>query len=206
MSDSKKDFETVQKMFIDFISNLTNIEYEKLLRGEGTIKFFEKEISPSRKSELTGLLNNLLGLNAENIQAHIKSNPELKTKAQLMEFCDLFNIDVKSKDKSDSIIYKIIDFIESNRDSLQNTLNKRNDIDSLIESVAIELEKIMDMNIARELILSSAFSSNKTNLLKLARRLDVHLDKDVSLDNAKELIVDSVVGSKIRSLSIRKKI
>lgn len=206
MSDSKKDFEVLHKIFLDFIVNLTNSEYDKLLRGDGVIRFAEKEISPTRKSELNNIIEKLLNLSNEQVKEFLRSAPELKTKAQLLEFCYLLNIDVKSKEKTETILDRIVGYIELNRDSLMHTLNKKSDIDAYIETVASELEKIMDIKVAKELILDSSIFSSKTNLMKLARKLDVHIDKDVNSSKAIELIVDSVVGSKIRSLSIRKKL
>ncbi|AYK05656.1 hypothetical protein [Brevibacillus laterosporus] len=207
MSNSKKDFEIINKIILDLIISLSVTEYENIIRGTATLKYVEKDLPPSKRVLFQQILNKLVYVNTfEDIQSLLKENPTLKTKTDLIDFCSFLNIGTKSKDTINEIIFKICNFIEYNKESLLYSITKVNETSTNIEIVAEELEKFMNVQDAQEFLKNNEVLTNKSSLIKLAKELDVYIEKDATYSELIETIVDSVVGSKLRSLSIRKKI
>lgn len=64
----------------------------------------------------------------------------------------------------------------------------------------------MDVEEARNLIRNSKVLESKSNLLKLAKKLSVFIDREAQYEVILDNIIKSVVEAKIRSYTIRKKI
>ncbi|MFZ5986808.1 MAG: hypothetical protein ACOYWZ_06765 [Bacillota bacterium] len=207
MAGTKRDYEIVSKIFMDFIGSLSNAEYDNLLNGSATIKYVEKGLPLAIKSVYDEIMTELLKLKTpEQYTNYIRANKELDTKSNLFDFCKYFSIETKAKDTLDMLISRIINHIEKNHDSLLYVLEKKSDIQYSIDTIASKLEDFMDIQQAVDFLKSSDVLSSKSNLLKLAKKLNVFIEKDTSHENILNSIIDSVVGAKIRSFAIRRKI
>ncbi|MCG4543298.1 hypothetical protein, partial [Clostridium perfringens] len=100
----------------------------------------------------------------------------------------------------------IIDYIKINKDVLIYKFSKSENLELGIEEVAKKLENSMDVDEAKAIITGSKVVESKTNLLKLAKKLNVFVDREFSYENIMDNIIKSVVESKIRSYTIRKKL
>lgn len=72
-----------------------------------------------------------------------------------------------------------------------------------IKKVAERLLTVTTREAAQEILTSSPKSGRKIYLTKVARMLGVHVTKQDNIDRIAEKLVESVVGSKIRSDAIR---
>lgn len=206
-ANAKKDYEIISKLFLDFVSNLSSAEFDSLVNGTAVIKYVEKSLTPSTKSMYDQILSELLKVDSpEQYTSYIKEHKELDTKSKLFEFCKYFNIETKAKDTMEMLITRVIDHIDKNKESLLYSLDRKSDIMYSINSIANKLEEFMDVQQALDFLKSNEILSSKSNLNKLAKKLNVFMEKDNSYENMLNSIIDSVVGAKIRSFAIRKKI
>lgn len=203
---SKRDLEAMFSIINSFIKGLSVNEYENILNGSATLKYVEKSLSLAEKNQFDEILNNILGVGGvlnENTMDIIKE--KIETKNQLIAFCNYLNIDLKSKDTKEDIYEKILIFIEENKEILINKINKNVSIHQMIEMIALELEGFVDKEQALKFLLDKKVLENKSHSLFLAKVLDVNVRKESSNLEILERIVDSVVGSKLRSMVIRGK-
>lgn len=206
MSSSKKEFCIISKILLDFISSLTEEQYNNLVKGEAEIKYIEKNIDTVKKQKYDKILYDLAVENLVEIKIqYIKSNEDLSNKSKLIDFCKYHKINYKTKETNDSIINNIIKFVDINKEDIVYRWQKKENIEESIENVAEELQKIMNIEEAKIYIKKSKIIDNKSNALKLAKQLNVFVNREHSYDDIVDSIVNSVVGAKIRSYSIRNK-
>ena len=75
MSSSKKEFCIISKILLDFISSLTEEQYNNLVKGEAEIKYIEKNIDTVKKQKYDKILYDLAVENLVEIKIqYIKSN------------------------------------------------------------------------------------------------------------------------------------
>ncbi len=204
MSSSKRDFETVQKVVLDAIKSLSDFEYENLLIGKGTLKYVEKRMPIELKEEYEGLIYKLSLLNSEEeIWETIKNEKLLDSKFKLLEFLNYFNITVRTKDTIDTLCSKLKDYILQKRDLLLNSHRQNVEHSDNIENISEELQRFNDSKSAVSFLDNHKLLSTKSNLIKLAKKLDVYIEKDLNSEEIIKRIVDAVVVSKLRSATIR---
>ncbi|MBO3342094.1 hypothetical protein [Clostridium perfringens] len=207
MASSKKDFSIISKNILDFINNLTEEQFNNIVNGTADIKYVEKGLDNDKKEIFNSIVNYLINENDDEKRInYVKENSNLATKAKLIEFCKYLKIDYKQKDTIDVIISNIIDYIKINKDILIYKFSKSENLELGIEEVAKKLENSMDVDEAKAIITGSKVVESKTNLLKLAKKLNVFVDREFSYENIMDNIIKSVVESKIRSYTIRKKL
>lgn len=207
MSNSKKDFCIISKLVIDLVNNLSEEQYNNLVNGTADIRYTEKGIDSEKKVTYNNIIYELATKDSldEKINV-IKSNAHLSTKAKLIEFCKYFKIEYKTKETIDTIIQNIVQYVDENRDNIIYRFEKAEDIQESIDEIAKKLEEIMNVEEARTLISQSKAIENKTNLLKLAKKLNVFIDREATYEAIVDNIIKSVVEAKIRSYVIRKKL
>ena len=207
MTSSKKDFSIISKNILDFINNLTEEQFNNIVNGTADIKYVEKGLDNDKREIFNSIVNYLINENDDEKRInYVKENSNLATKAKLIEFCKYLKIDYKQKDTIDVIISNIIDYIKINKDVLIYKFSKSENLELGIEEVAKKLENSMDVDEAKAIITGSKVVESKTNLLKLAKKLNVFVDREFSYENIMDNIIKSVVESKIRSYTIRKKL
>ncbi|MCC2765715.1 hypothetical protein [Clostridium perfringens] len=207
MASSKKDFSIISKNILDFINNLTEEQFNNIVNGTADIKYVEKGLDNDKREIFNSIVNYLINENDDEKRInYVKENSNLATKAKLIEFCKYLKIDYKQKDTIDVIISNIIDYIKINKDVLIYKFSKSEKLELGIEEVAKKLENSMDVDEAKAIITGSKVVESKTNLLKLAKKLNVFVDREFSYENIMDNIIKSVVESKIRSYTIRKKL
>ncbi|EOT2968560.1 hypothetical protein G6Z26_15060 [Clostridium perfringens] len=207
MASSKKDFSIISKNILDFINNLTEEQFNNIVNGTADIKYVEKGLDNDKREIFNSIVNYLINENDDEKRInYVKENSNLATKAKLIEFCKYLKIDYKQKDTIDVIISNIIDYIKINKDVLIYKFSKSENLELGIEEVAKKLENSMDVDEAKAIITGSKVVESKTNLLKLAKKLNVFVDREFSYENIMDNIIKSVVESKIRSYTIRKKL
>ncbi|CUP24436.1 Uncharacterised protein [Clostridium baratii] len=207
MGSSKKDFGIVSKCILDFINNLTEEQFNNIVNGTADIKYVDKGIDSDKRIMFDTIINYLVNeVSEEKRVMFIKENKQLSTKAKLIEFCKYLKVECKQKDTIEMIISNINEYIEQNRESLTYRYSKQENIELGIEDIAKKIENSMDVEEAKNIISESKIVESKTNLLKLAKKLNVFLDRESSYEIIVDKIIKSVVESKIRSYTIRKKI
>jgi len=207
VSNSKKDFCIVSKLVIDLVNNLSEEQYNNLVNGTADIRYIEKGIDNEKKEIYNGIIYELSKKDdLEEKIGIIKTNTHLSTKSKLIEFCKYFKIEYKAKENIDTIIQNIIQYVDENKENIMYRFEKAEDIQGSIDEIASKLEEIMNVEEARTLISQSKAIENKTNLLKLAKRLNVFIDREATYETIVDNIIKSVVEAKIRSYVIRKKL
>ncbi len=207
MSNSKKDFNIVSQLFVDFINNLTDVQFNNLIDGTADIKYAEKALDASLKDKYEAILYKIVSINDRQEKvSFIRDNEQLENKAKLLGFCKYFKVDAKNKDTVETIINNIIEFSEKNSENVVYRFNKKENIEDSIDKIAQDLETFMDVEEAKKYIKSCNSVDSKVNLLKLAKKLNVFIsDRESSYDIILDSIIKSVVEAKIRSYTIRKK-
>lgn len=207
MASSKKDFYVVSKLVLDVINNLTDEQFNNLINGSGDLKYIEKGLDVEKKDKYNWILYTIASQekDAEKIK-FIKENNEFPTKAKMIEFCKYFKIEYKVKDVADTIIQNIVEFCNANKDNIIYKYNRTESLETGIDEIAKKLEECMDVEEAKKLIEECKTVESKVNLLKLAKKLNVFINRDTSYDIIMDAIIKSVVESKIRSYTIRNKI
>lgn len=207
MASSKKDFCIVSKLVVDLVNGLTEEQFNNLVSGTADIRYSEKGLDSEKKEKYNQILYKLaLEENAKNRVMIIKQNDELVTKGKLIEFCKNFKIEFKTKDTIDMIVENIISYVSENKENIVYRYSRSENLELGIDELAKKLERIMDIEEARRLILESKVVENKANLIKLSKKLNVFTDREASYDTIMDNIIKSVVEAKIRSYTIRKKI
>lgn len=207
MSNSKKDFLIVSKLLADLVNNLSEDQFNNLVNGTADIKYFEKGIDNEKKEKYNNILYKLAKeKNSEKKIELITNSEELSTKSKLIDFCKHFKIEFKVKDTNSVITKRILNFVDENEEDIIYRFNKLECIEENVDEIAKKLENIMDVEEARTLIFNSQSLKNKTNLLKLSKKLNVFIDRESSYETIVDIIIKSVVEAKIRSYTIRKKI
>lgn len=207
MSNAKKDFSIMCKLVLDFVNSLTEEQFNNLINGTADIKYNEKGLSQDKKERYNCILYNIcMEDTREKAVDYIKKCDELSTKLKLNEFCKYFRIEIKVKDSIDTIINKIIEFVEKDKENIKYKYDKQINCEKNVDTIAQKLEECIDIEEAKEIIYSSDLMSSKIEMMKLAKRLKVFNDKDASCENIAENIIKTVVEAKIRSYIIRKKI
>ena len=204
---AKKDYCIVSKIIGDFIDGLTEEQFNNLLNGNADIKYVEKGIDSSIKEIYHLIMHRLISADSEEIIRDIIKNEDyLSNKQKIQDFCKFFKVEFRIKDSNEMLITNIIEFVKNNRGVLLYKYERQDSIDVKIEEIAKQLEEIMNVEEARELLKSKDILQNKTNLVKLAKKLRVFFDREAGVDTIIDTIVQSVVEAKIRSYTIRKKI
>lgn len=206
MSSSKKDFAIVSKLFMDLINNLSEEQYLNLIKGTADIRYVEKGIDTEKKEIYNNIIYHLATeTNLDEKISKIKENEYLSTKSKLLEFCKYNKIDSKLKDTNDTIINNIIKYVDENKDSILYRVGKEENLQDSINKLADKIEETMDIEEAKNIIMSSKCVDSKVNLLKLAKKLNVFIERESTHDAIVDKIIKSVVEAKIRSYTIRKK-
>ena len=203
---SKNDFEIMFSFIYSLIKNLSKAEYESILNGTGTLKYIEKPLNQTDKSHYDSILHKLVMSFDSNFDKMEILKNELNTKNQQINFCNYLNIEIKSKDSKEEIYNRIIYFVQENLESLKSRLDKTNTNDEELKKVQLYLEDCLNSQDAIKYLSNHKFLENKNNLMTLAKSLDVNVRKEFNNEEILNRIVDSVVGSKLRSMAIRGKI
>jgi hypothetical protein len=201
-----EDYEKITNMIFSLLKDLSKNEINNLLNGDAYLKYIEtKRYINKEKIFYKDLLHE--GINCPNKNSLISFlyNSNLKNKIQLTEFCDYLGLVTKSKDKKEEIIEKIADFILNNKEIIKmNTQNDR-ELTHKIDDIGVKLKGMEDISEAYTFLKNEEILNKKSNLLLLAKNLDVYIKKELPNDIIMTRIVESVVGSKLRSLAIRGK-
>lgn len=206
MASSRKDSYILNKLFVDFINGLTEEQFSNLINGTAELKYTDKGLDNVTKERFKDILY-YTALAQDNAKSdYIKSRPEINSKAKLVEFCKYINVEYKAKDTIDSIIQNILSYIEKNHDTILYKVVREDSIEKQLDEISKKIEEFMNLEEARNFILSKDILNSKTNLIKLAKRLNVFIDREGTYDNILDKILSSVVEAKIRSYTIRKKI
>ncbi|WP_294405668.1 hypothetical protein [uncultured Clostridium sp.] len=207
MSNSKKDFQVVYNLISDFISNLSDSQFASLIDGTGEIKFAEKTIDNALKESYNEVIHTIVNMqNYDDKINYLKSNKHLSNKTKIIEFCKYFKVNYKTKDTIETLINNIVEYGEENREDIIYRYNRKVRLEDSLDLIAKKLENYLDVKEAKEYLCKCNEISSKVNLIKLARRLNVFVDRESSYENILETILKSVVEAKIRSYTIRKKI
>ncbi|MGE8080050.1 hypothetical protein [Peribacillus loiseleuriae] len=202
---SKNDFEAMISIINGLIKNLTKTEYENILNGSATFKYVERSLNSTEKNYFDLILSKLVKIYDEQSNPLDYIKGELETKNQQINFCNYLNVDIKTKDSKEEIYNKILLYVEENIDLIKGRIYKSNSIEKQIEEIRINLEACNDIQKAVKYLSNCKILEYKNNLLHLAKILDVNVRKEHHTEDILNRIVESVVGSKLRSMAIRGK-
>lgn len=198
----KRESEKLLDIFKDTISQLTESDLNNLLTGKGKLKF-ERDKKEENSSEQFNELYRLLKEAEDNLrfQNILIMNNQLKTKKQLLEFCVTSNIKVKSRDTKAVILEKI--FTHFGKEP-QNTTTK--ETTQKLKQIGEELSAIESVREAESFIFNNSALKTKNELISLGKIFNVHVQSNMKKRQVIERIVESLVGSKINSKTIRNKL
>lgn len=141
----------------------------------------------------------------EEMKNTIKEDKSLIKKMEFLGFCDYINIETKSKDSIDNLLERIYEYIKNKKEHVLNYIDNKNNSEMLLQKISYRLEELNDIEEANEYLLSNNNLLTKSDLLKLAKSLNVYIEKENSNEAISRKIVDSVVGAKLRSFALRGK-
>lgn len=206
MSRSKNDLQSVLKILMNFVDGLSNSEVESLLNGTGAIKYVEKDISSSDKEIFNEIIYKLAKTNSQQEMFHqLLTDSRLDSKQRMQEFCRFLNLPYKTKDVLDALRLRIVDAITKDRQRFIVNFDKQADTNYLLQNISYRLEEIADVDEAVSFLAENELLKTKSNLILLAKLLDVYITKDQSSEEIIKRIIDSVVVAKLRSKAIREK-
>lgn len=98
-----------------------------------------------------------------------------------------------------------MEYIQDKKRYFLQMTHEKKDKDVALQNISYKLEEFTDLDEANKFLTSCNELSQKSDLLKLAKLLNVYIEKDGNNDEIVKKIVDAVVGSKLRSLTLRGK-
>jgi hypothetical protein len=204
VSGSKNDTESIFRMVASFISNLSAVEYDSLLNGTGSIKYFDKGISSHDKEVFERLIEKVsLASSSLEMQDLLRNNTDLNSRARLIELCRFLNVEYKTKDTIGALQDRVLVYLESHKEQISNERAKQTDTNYQFSQISNQLQEIDDTDLAMRYLSEQELLRSRYNLMTLARKLDVYINKETSAEDVMKKIVDSVVGARLRSRAIR---
>lgn len=192
---SKKETEDMLQIALNFIQGLTNEQYENILKGNASIDYIIENNHPQFGQLKERIIREARGIN--DTEKILKKY----TKKYLASFCEHSSIDIKARDTKAIIYQKVASHFQFDTESADNDGEKFEE--NKIANIGAELQNFDSLDEAREFLVNHDLLRTKTNLVKLARSLDVYIKQSQSKQAVRNRIVDSVVGSRIRSKVIR---
>lgn len=190
-----KESEPIFHMFKDFVSALTDKQYEAILNKKGKFEFkFEDSTLPNINIEISKQNNDF---NIDEILNKIKSSDRNSAKVILLdtnigkELCldILNNLNIKSSTrcKKETLVNKILDNIF------------KDDNDSIYDDIAKQLESVETREQARKILTDSKLKV--AELKKLASIMKISLT-DKTKDRIIYSIVQRVIGNRLDTEAI----
>jgi hypothetical protein len=185
---------------------LSDDEIENLILGKATLKYNVKNISNETREMYDSLLAKLVNCNEiEEVKIIIRDDKSLIKKIDFLDFCDYINIEIKSKDSIENLIDKIYEYIKNKKEYVLSYIDNKKDKELILQEISYKLEEFNDIEEANMYLLNSSNLLTKSDLLKLAKSLNVYIEKENTHEAISRKIVDSVVGAKLRSFTLRGK-
>lgn len=206
MYNLKRNFEILIGILDNAIKGLSDNEIENLVLGKATLKYVMKNISNESREHYDALIEKLIYCsNKEEVKNILKEDKMLIKKVDYLDFCDYISIEIKTKDSIENLIEKIYEYITNKKENYLSYFDGKKDKDILLQNISYKLEEFNDLEEANKYLLSESTLLTKSDLLKLAKLLNVYIEKETSNDSISRKIVDSVVGAKLRSFALRGK-
>lgn len=206
MNSLKRNFKSLIGILDDVIMGLSDDEIENLILGKATLKYNVKNISNETREVYDSLLEKLAYCNEiEEIKNTIKDDKSLIKKIDFLDFCDYINIETKSKDSIENLIERIYEYIKNKKEHVLNYIDNKKEKEIVLQKISYRLEELNDIEEANAYLLNNNNLLTKSDLLKLAKSLDVYIEKENTNEAISRKIVDSVVGAKLRSFALRGK-
>lgn len=192
----KKDAEKLMEVVTHTLKNLTITEYHNLLNGNGRLQFVEENTD-----KYHDVIQTLKGSESyEGFYRTLKNHKNSKTKKQLGEFCNHLRIEIKSKDTKVVLYEKIAArFGYGKEEPSENTVDKE------VIKFGKQLQNMQSIKEAEEFLYDQKNLKTKATLQTLAKIYDVHIQSRMTKEEIIKRIIDSVVGSRLKSMVIRTK-
>ncbi|MCL7746830.1 hypothetical protein [Halalkalibacter alkaliphilus] len=188
---SKEEMEQVLKIALTFVEQLTNEQYEKLVSNEASICYVEEQRKGSSDDEFEKWKVSII--EEQDVEKVLRR----KTKKEIVRFCTYYNIPTVTKDTKAILYEKISEYFQIGANTLELEKKDR------IAEIGKELEKFDDAEQALGFLGKEKSLQTKSNVMKLAKSLDVFVNQKQSKQDIINRIVDSVVGAKVRARVIR---
>ncbi|WP_156142306.1 hypothetical protein [Rossellomorea aquimaris] len=130
----------------------------------------------------------------EDVESHLKKY----SKKDLLSFCEYINITTGNRDTKEILYKKISCFFSMKH-------RRVHEIDPL-ERVAFILREFENVQEAREYLCGEETVKKKTDLMKLAKYLEIQVTQKKTKQEITDRIVESVVGSRGRGNSIKERV
>ncbi|WML43822.1 hypothetical protein [Neobacillus sp. PS3-40] len=202
----KKNMTLFLQKIVKIIENLSEQQYEMILTDRATLKYEAFETDP------------IIYINLKNhIEKQAKSLKDLKnslkmtlkSKKEYLLFCNYLKIPIKSKDSIETLIKKMaahFDIKESNEGNEQKTEDHGGNEQNLLGELHLiseTLQKFDNVQEGKNFITNHKLLSLKKDIILFAKTIDVPVNSKLSKKDLVNRIVESVVGSKVRSMVLR---
>lgn len=194
----QREFELVNTILTEFISQLSDEEYTSLLAGKSYLK-----LEQSREKLSKDKMEDILLETSKSMEYLNNANI---TRDELMDILDYIEISYKKRYSKDELINLVLLFIENNKQSFNDKIIQESSDVQRLNEVYKKLVDSLDINEAKSILQDKSNIKNRKELVELGTMLHVNFGKELSFDKACKKIVDDVVASKIRSYKIRNKI
>ncbi|WP_374056860.1 hypothetical protein [Rossellomorea sp. FM04394] len=177
-----------------FIESLPSNHYDTFINGGGKIQFVETK--PKSQLQFEKL--------RDKIQKEVEKEEDVESllkkysKKDLHSFCEYINITTGNRDTKEILYKKISCFFSMKH-------RRVHEIDPL-ERVAFILREFENVKEAKDYLCGEETVKKKTDLMKLAKYLEVYVTQRQTKQAIVGRIVESVVGSKERRKAIRERV
>ncbi|MFC7784086.1 hypothetical protein ACFQWC_06245 [Rossellomorea sp. GCM10028870] len=191
---SKQETIIVLNRLMKFIESLPSNQYDTFINGGGKIQFIEAKPKSHLQFEK---LRDKIQREAEK-EEYVESLLKKYSKKDLVSFCEYINITTGKRDTKEILYKKISCFF--------SMMERRvHEIDPL-ERIASILREFENVKEVREYLLREETVKKKTDLMSLAKCLEVHVTQKQTKQEIFDRIVESVEGSRMKGKAIREKV
>jgi hypothetical protein len=190
----KQEAIIVLNRLMKFIESLPSNQYDTFINGGGKIQFIEAKPKSHFQFEK---LRDKIQREAEK-EEDVESLLKKYSKNDLISFCEYINITTGNRD-SKEILYKKISCFFSMKQRKVHEIHP-------LERVASILREFENVEEAREYLRGEETAKRKTDLVKLAKCLEVHVTQKQTKQEIVNQIVESVVGSRGREKPIKERV
>jgi hypothetical protein len=190
----KQETIIVLNRLMKFIESLPSNHYDTFINGGGKIQFIEAKPKSHLQFEK---LRDKIQREAEK-EEDVESLLKKYSKKDLLSFCEYINITTGNRDTKE-ILYKKISCFFSMKQKRVHEINP-------LEKIASILREFENVEEARKYLREEETVKRKTDLVKLAKYLEVHVTQKQTKQEVFDRIVESVVGSRGREKSIKERV
>lgn len=174
---------------MDFISDLSNEQYQNLLSGKAVVRY--EQLEPNQRTALLveKFRSDIRLLKLEDIKKQFK-------KEELLLISEHYNVSNKSRDTKQDIINKLV---HSFGENIKSTANN----DHMHQKLAEEIHKFDSVEKGKDYLANHPKLRTKKDIIALAKSMDVYVSQTYTKQKLLNRIAESIIGAKLRGQIIR---